>query len=179
MYNNIFKSLAFIALVGLATACNSAPEKKDTEASEAKAESKEAVAKDASNAPVSNETANASTGDKTTIEFEKMEFNFGEIKAGEKVNYKFKFKNTGKSPLIIQDAKASCGCTVPNFTKDPVEPNGTGEIAVSFDSAGKEGAQTKTVTVTSNAEPATTTLTIKGFVKGATDMKGPLANPSK
>ena len=74
--------------------------------------------------------------------------------AGEKITYEFKFNNTGKSPLIISDAKASCGCTVPEWPKEPVMPGQGGKIKVTFDSAGKSGLQDKQITVTANTNPA-------------------------
>src|SRR5215217_47976 len=79
-------------------------------------------------------------------------YNFGKIKKGEVVSYAFKFKNTGAVPLIIKDAMATCGCTVPEPPKEPILPGKESEIKVVFNSAGKPvGATDKVVTVTSNA----------------------------
>lgn len=103
---------------------------------------------------------------KTTIKFNEMEHDFGKIKAGDKVKYSFKFKNSGKEPLIINSAKGSCGCTVPNYPKEPVAPGAEGVIDVEFNSAGKSGAQTKTVTLNANTDPNPTRLTIKAEVEG-------------
>jgi hypothetical protein len=80
--------------------------------------------------------------------FEEMEFNFGTIKQGDIVTHEFKFKNTGKEPLVISEAHGSCGCTVPEYPKEPIKPNGSGVIKVTFNSAGKMGQQDKTVTLT-------------------------------
>ncbi len=102
---------------------------------------------------------------KTTIQFEKTEHDFGKIKQGDEAEYKFKFTNTGKEPLIIENAQGSCGCTVPSYPKEPVAPGATGEILVKFNSAGKSNAQQKTVTLTANTEPIQTVLTIKAFVE--------------
>ena len=102
----------------------------------------------------------------TSIQFENIEFNFGSVKEGEKVRHLYKFKNTGSKPLTIINAAASCGCTVPKWSKEPIAPGATGEIEAEFDSKGKVGAQTKTVTVTANTTPSETKLILKGEVIG-------------
>lgn len=96
--------------------------------------------------------------------FEKDVHEFGDIIQGEKVSYSFTFTNTGKSDLIISSAKGSCGCTVPEYSKDPVAPGASGKIDVVFDSKGKKGQQNKKVTLVANTEPSQTILTIKGNV---------------
>lgn len=101
---------------------------------------------------------------KTTIKFEENKHDFGDIKQGDKVNHIFTFKNTGTEPLIINSAKGSCGCTVPNYPKYPIEPGQKGEISVEFSSAGKSGAQTKTVTIVANTDPNPIRLTIKANI---------------
>jgi hypothetical protein len=101
---------------------------------------------------------------KTKWVFEKTEHNFGTVKQGDDVEYKFKFTNTGSEPLVIEDAKGSCGCTVPSYPKEPLAPGTSGEILVKFNSAGKSGNQQKTVTLTANTEPISTILTIKAEV---------------
>ena len=105
-------------------------------------------------------------GPTTTIEWGEKQFDFGEVEAGEKVGHIYKFKNTGKEPLIISNAKASCGCTVPNWPKEPIPPGESGEIKVEFDSKGKNGPQSKTVTIEANVEGGRDLLVIKGKVKG-------------
>ncbi|HEY9196025.1 MAG TPA: DUF1573 domain-containing protein [Mucilaginibacter sp.] len=105
---------------------------------------------DAANAPV--------------MKFEKESHDFGKIKTGEKVNYDFKFTNTGKSPLIISEAHASCGCTVPEWPKAPVKPGESSIIKVTFDSAGKTGLQDKQITVTANTVPTQTMVHLIGEV---------------
>jgi hypothetical protein len=92
--------------------------------------------------------------DAAVMSFEKTSFDFGKIKQGESVHYDFKFKNTGKTPLIISDAVATCGCTVPETPKDPVKPGAEGVIKVVFNSTGKMGMQDKVVTISSNGNPA-------------------------
>jgi LEA14-like dessication related protein len=103
--------------------------------------------------------------DAPKVQVEKATYEFGEITEGEKVSYEFKFKNVGKTPLIISDATATCGCTVPEFPKEPVKPGEEGTIKVVFNSAGKMGLQDKVVTVTSNANPAFEQLHLVGDVK--------------
>ena len=111
----------------------------------------------------------APAGPTTTIEFEETTFNFGTVDAGEKVNHTYKFKNTGSEPLIISNAKGSCGCTVPSWPKEPIPPGSTADIQVQFDSKNKKGKQTKRVTITANTEPAQTFLEITGEVTPAPD----------
>ncbi len=97
--------------------------------------------------------------------FETDNHEFGEIQQGEKVSYAFKFKNTGKSPLVISNASASCGCTVPEYTKDPVQPGEEGFINITFDSSGKSGMTSKTVTLIANTIPNTKVLTISADIQ--------------
>lgn len=97
------------------------------------------------------------------FKFETEEYNFGTVKQGEVVNYEFKFVNAGKENLVINQANGSCGCTVPNFTKDPVKPGESGTIKVTFNSTGKSGPQDRTVTLNSNA--GTKILRLKGTVE--------------
>jgi hypothetical protein len=99
------------------------------------------------------------------ISFDSGMYNFGKISQGEKVNHEFKFTNTGKSPLIISNATATCGCTTPDIPKEPIKPGDTGVIKVVFNSTGKMGMQDKIVTITSNANPATTEVHLIGEVQ--------------
>ena len=105
------------------------------------------------------------SADAPVISFEHGMYNFGTITQGDKVNYAFKFKNTGKTPLIITDAIATCGCTIPEKPKDPVKPGESGVIKVVFNSTGKLGMQDKVVTISSNGNPATTEVHLIGEVK--------------
>lgn len=106
-------------------------------------------------------------GPTTTITFKETTFDYGKVKDGDVVKHAYKFTNSGKEPLIISDAKGSCGCTVPTWPKDPIAPGGTGEIMVEFSSKGKLGPQSKKVTLTANTNPAQSFLTIKGEVTPA------------
>lgn len=101
--------------------------------------------------------------------FEETTFDFGTVKAGKKVEYTFKFKNTGEVPLLINDARSTCGCTVPTYPKDYVKPGKGGEIKVVFDTKGLTGSQAKPITIVSNTYPTSTKLFVKGIVEGSGD----------
>ena len=117
----------------------------------------------------------APTGPTTTVEWSETEFDYGTVDQGEKVNHNYKFTNTGSEPLIISNAKGSCGCTVPSWPKDPIPPGGSGEIQVQFDSKGKKGVQSKRVTITANTDPVQSFLTIKGEVSAPEGAATPAA----
>lgn len=118
------------------------------------------------NIPGTNMNSTVSNLPATTIQYDNEKFNFGVVDEGEIVKHTYKFKNTGKEPLIIQNAKGSCGCTVPKWSSEPIPPGGDGEIKVEFNTKGKPGNQTKRVTVTANTNPTETYLEISGEVKG-------------
>ena len=98
------------------------------------------------------------------IKFDRLTHNFGKIVEGDVVKTKFKFTNTGENPLVITSAVGSCGCTVPSWPKEPLKSGASADIDVQFDSQGKDGEVTKTVTVTANTNPAATVLSIKSTV---------------
>ena len=97
------------------------------------------------------------------FEFENKVIDYGEIAANSDGNRVFKFKNVGKSPLIISNVKGSCGCTVPTKPEEPIMPGETGEIKVKY-ATNRIGPFSKTVTITSNAYESTVVLKIKGRV---------------
>lgn len=99
------------------------------------------------------------------IEYAETVYDFGTVKEGDIVEHVFTFKNTGKEPVILNQVSASCGCTTPDYTKTPILPGATGEIKVSFNSAGQAGVQQKIVTVSSNSENGVTTVQLKGTVE--------------
>ncbi len=105
---------------------------------------------------------------KSEMTFEESTFDFGKIMDGDKVEHVFEFVNTGKAPLIISNAKGSCGCTVPVWPKEPIPPGEKGEIKVVYNSKGKGKVggknENKTVTITANTQPAETRIFIKGIV---------------
>jgi len=118
-----------------------------------------------------NNPASASGAkDKTKVpvlEFEKDTHDFGKIAEGEKIQYAFKFKNVGTGDLLIRSANGSCGCTVPEWPREPVRPGESGVINITFDSSGKNGMQHKTITIISNTVPNTKVLNITGEVANA------------
>ncbi len=91
-------------------------------------------------------------------------YEFGQVKQGTLVKHKFVVKNTGNKDLIITSVRASCGCTTPNWPKDPIKPGQEAKIDVVFNTAGKLGKQVKTITINSNAEPPVKVLYLKGEV---------------
>ncbi|AWI26156.1 DUF1573 domain-containing protein [Flavobacterium pallidum] len=101
---------------------------------------------------------------KAIMEFKEKEFDFGDINEGDKVEHVFSFKNTGEVDLKIVSARGSCGCTVPDYPKEPVKPGEESQIKVSFNSARKHGEQHKTVTINANTATGTEVLKIKGNV---------------
>lgn len=170
MKKGILSSLLTLVFVMAAlVACNQAEgDKTATDATDAA----KTAATDATVTPTDpNATPAADEVDpnlpKTTMEFAEMEHDFGNINEGDKVSHVFKFKNTGKEPLIIASAKGSCGCTVPEYPKEPIAPGAEGQIHVEFNSKGKPNKQTKTVTINANTDPNPTRLTIKADVKPA------------
>jgi hypothetical protein len=129
------------------------------------------VAVSAETPKVAPSTANATpappvvAGGKTTsVKFDETSYDWGTVAEGEKMTHIFKFKNTGTNDMIISDAHGSCGCTVPEWPKEPIKPGKSSQIKVIFDSKGKPGDQSKSVTVTANTEPTNMVLMIKGKV---------------
>lgn len=101
---------------------------------------------------------------KTKIVFDKTSHDFGIINDSQKQYVKFEFHNSGTEPLMILSAEGSCGCTVPTWPKEPIQPGNKGFIEISFDPNGKSGEHAKIVTITANTQPTTTLLTIKANI---------------
>ena len=112
----------------------------------------------------SMQAQNSETAKKTaSIDFESEIVDYGTIEKGSDGMRVFTFTNTGNAPLIISDVKASCGCTVPTYSKEAILPGEVGEIEVKYDTK-RVGAFTKTITVSSNANLTRKTLKIKGNI---------------
>ena len=121
----------------------------------------------AQNAPATaDSTVKADNPNAPEMTFEKETHDYGTIKQGADGGCEFKFKNTGKEPLVISNAKGSCGCTVPTWPKEPIMKGQTGIIKVHYDTK-RVGAFTKTVTIESNAKSNPRILTIKGTVESS------------
>jgi hypothetical protein len=111
-----------------------------------------------------NIASKTSATDTAIISFSEYEQDFGKIAEGEKVSSTFTFQNIGKGPVVISSVTTSCGCTVPKYETKPVTAGGQGTLEVVFDSNGKTGRQTKTITVHSNASKPVILLRITGEV---------------
>ncbi len=98
------------------------------------------------------------------FEFDSKVVEFGQITQGEIVSKVFKFRNVGKTNLIISSAQGSCGCTIPKWPKEPIKPGESSQIDVKFDSNGKHGMQNKTITLVANTIPNTMVIALKGEV---------------
>jgi hypothetical protein len=111
-----------------------------------------------------DKTKAAVSAEGAEITFETEIHDFGTIDYAGDATYAFRFTNTGKDPLVISDAKGSCGCTVPKWPKEPILKGQSNVINVSYDTK-RVGPFTKTVTVSSNGKTSSKLLTIKGVVK--------------
>ncbi|AMS26664.1 hypothetical protein AEM51_06135 [Bacteroidetes bacterium UKL13-3] len=120
------------------------------------------VTADAPKPDTNQTTISAQSG--AVIEFEKTDHDFGTITQGEQAEYNFKFRNTGKQDLLISSAQASCGCTVPEYSKEPIKPGAQGSIKVKFNSDYRLDAFEKAVVITANTTPLETVLKIRGFI---------------
>ncbi|WP_276498293.1 DUF1573 domain-containing protein [Pontibacter litorisediminis] len=168
MKKNLFL-VAGMAVAMLATSCDNNQAGNDTVA-------ENTTAAEAPVQPIENPNVVATAadgGEAATAEnaavmtFAETEYDFGTIKQGETIEHTFEFTNTGSTPLVIESATATCGCTVPEWTKTPVAPGEKGKVAVKFNSTGKMGQQQPTVTIRANTEPNIVRVAMKGNVEGS------------
>jgi Protein of unknown function (DUF1573) len=117
------------------------------------------------NGDVQGMNTGAGFTDSTSVQMIDSVYNFGTVNDGEKVEYSYRFRNTGKKALIVSSAVASCGCTVPEKPEEPIKPGETGFLKVVFNSKGRVGPVHKEITVTSNAYPKFPVLQLTGEVK--------------
>ena len=110
------------------------------------------------------QTTDADTTSYAQISFDKSDHNFGDVNQGEKVEQIFEFKNSGSAPLVLQNVLTTCGCTVPEWPKEPVAPGIVGDIKVIFDSTAKIGRQNKVITNRSNSKQGDYRLRISAMV---------------
>jgi len=153
----ILFSLALVTLVsGIGNAQEKQKQVKTVQTTPAKATTQAA--------PAAQQTP-ATTLKPENLNFKTEVHDFGTVEEGPAAEYEFAFTNTGKEPLILQNVHASCGCTTPSYSKEPVAPGKTGIVKASFNTVGRPGAFTKSITVATNA--GTKVLTIKGTVEKA------------
>jgi hypothetical protein len=98
------------------------------------------------------------------LKFKQEKHDFGTITEGTVATYSFEFTNTGKTPVVISNVQPSCGCTTPEWTREPVMPGKTGKVTASYNSAGRPGNFNKTVTVMNNGQMSQIVLSIQGSV---------------
>jgi hypothetical protein len=98
------------------------------------------------------------------LKFKQEKHDFGTITEGTVATYSFEFTNTGKTPVVISNVQPSCGCTTPDWTREPIMPGKTGRVTASYNSAGRPGNFNKTVTVINNGEVSQIVLAIQGSV---------------
>ena len=123
------------------------------------------------------QSAAVSKDDSANFKFEVNEVNFGTITQGDTVHRVFNFTNTGAQPLIITEAHGSCGCTQPQYSKEPIKKGEKSKIEVTFNSTGKMGIQDKTITISSNAKGGQYVLHLKGTVEAPKTKDAPAPAP--
>ncbi|SEM19542.1 DUF1573 domain-containing protein [Chryseobacterium taichungense] len=124
------------------------------------------AAGDSAVAPVSSEAAApASNQPMTTVALSESNFDFGKIKKGDKVEHVYEITNTGSNPLVISEVKPGCGCTAPDFTKEPIMPGKKGKITLHFDSTNFDGNVNKYADVFANVEKAPIKLTFTANIQ--------------
>jgi hypothetical protein len=125
---------------------------------------------DDSEAEMAKERARLAKVGFPVMTFVSNEYDFGTANEGDKIEGSFEYTNTGKSDLIISSAKASCGCTVPEYDKDkPIKPGEKGSLKFVFDTHGKPDKQNKSITIVCNTKNQQEVVNIKGFVNRKTD----------
>ncbi|ATN06779.1 hypothetical protein CRN76_15875 [Chryseobacterium indologenes] len=165
------KTLSIIALsiIGFGlVSCKK--ENKETQSAEAIATDSTAAAPaitDSAAAPVAGESAAAPVSNEpsTSIALSESNFDFGKIKKGDKVQHVYEVTNTGKNPLVISEVKPGCGCTAPDFTKEPIMPGKKGKITLHFDSTNFDGNVQKYADVFANVEKAPIKLTFTANIQ--------------
>lgn len=100
----------------------------------------------------------------TSLALSSNNHNFGDVKKGESVEHIYEVTNTGDNPLIISEVKPACGCTAPEYTKEPIMPGQKGKITLKFDSTNFEGMQHKQAQVFANVETSPILLTFTANV---------------
>jgi hypothetical protein len=176
MKKNLVKFLVFPALALAVFSCSEGGQSEQNETTLSKQEVKEQIAHTHVDKPGHDPASTVDPdGPVAVFNFATTVHDFGTINEGDVVQHTFEFTNEGETPLIIQDVKAPCGCTTPNWTKTPVAPGEKGVIDVKFDSRNKPGVQNKKVTITANTHPNVSYLEIRTNVNPKTsDVEGPV-----
>ena len=146
----IATSCALLSLVLMSTACGGSGNKSSTDTPPL-----------SDNDSVSTSSTPATTTHITWIE---DRYDFGEIEEGTQVTHGYRFVNNGSAPLLISDASAQCGCTVPQWPKTPIAVGDTAEISVNFNSQNRVGSQNKEISITANTDPSLSILRLRGEV---------------
>jgi hypothetical protein len=155
----IFCVLAFLFLAS----CNN--KSVNNENAGSSTENSAEISNDQISNPATASNPTATPSEFAIMSFKNTEHNFGDILENQKVETTYEFTNTGKVDLLINDCRASCGCTVPNWPKTPIKPGASGVIKVVFDSAGKSGENNKIVTVLANIKEGSIELKFKASVR--------------
>lgn len=174
-----------ITLIGIwcLSSCNSSPalenrvDELENRVSDLEGDGSQASLGTTQTAAYDEESAEASSENAAgapKFEFEETTHDFGTITEGEVAEHVFTFTNVGEAPLVIQSTSASCGCTTPSYSREPVAPGETGEVQVKFNSQNRPGAQNKTITITANTDPSVTRLFIKTNVSPKEETSGPV-----
>lgn len=162
-----YKVIVLLLLLGGVNACTNKKLENNIKSLEkrvAALEGKSGISPVTSTTPSTTVVESGSDTEFPVMSFESTEYDFGSVNEGEIVDYTFKFTNTGNFPLIINKATATCGCTVPDWPKDPIKPGDKGEIKVKFNSKNRTNLQTKYVNINANTKPEVTRLKITGNV---------------
>lgn len=152
--------LIYAMLLSVFSACSNGEKKENTQEQNSGEVSNEMI-----NNPATADNPTAKPTEFAVMSFKTTEHNFGDILENQKVETTFEFTNTGKVDLLINDCRAACGCTVPDWPKTPIKPGDSGKIKVVFDSAGKAGMNNKIVTVYANIEQETIELKFTANVR--------------
>lgn len=165
MKTNIFQLLILVVLVHLAGSCSPT----EAELEEEKSVQEVMSAPGISNSEIIRSPVSAQAPEDTVnvakLTFEQTTFDFGSVREGSTVEHTFLFTNTGKKPLLISNARSTCGCTVPEWPREPIMPGQKGQINVRFNTENKSKDQLKPITITANTYPATNKVYLQGYVE--------------
>jgi hypothetical protein len=155
----VSQSLVFLALITFISCTNNSQKDEET------AIDKPLLENESEKVSFGSQEPNGGAENAAIITLDNDIYDFGVVSEGEKVKHVYNFTNTGKSPLILSNVSASCGCTTPEYSKHPINPGEKGSVTVVFDSQNQVGIQQKIISILSNAEPSQTILQLKGEVK--------------